>query len=337
MVSRGKTGIRLFKSPGRSLSAAPRVTAAGVVRAVMAALCLVGSVAATAADVRAADPTVAATAPSENAPPDPSGGPQLLPPEAMDAPLSPAAPSVPSGPAPAPAAAPAATPAPLSSGAMRLQTPSAPTPDFTGPPPVAGVVPCRGRYWIASSWRCRQMAPHGCACGDLDFYHVGGGSGTQLLNRAAFAASLTPGVPVCIVVHGSFTNWKSLCDDCTPVLRWIRSGAPQRPLHVLFYTWPSQGASPTSRTPTSPSWEHAASFNSIYLAELVARIPPGHPVCLMGHSHGARMVAAALHVLGGGEVDNVRLTWPAPPDLRVRGVLVAEVLDASLARPGTEV
>ena len=46
------------------------------------------------------------------------------------------------------------------------------------------------------------------------------------------------------------------------------------------------------------------------------------------------MVAAALHVLGGGEVDNVRLTWPAPPDLRVRGVLLAGALDHHWLDPG---
>jgi hypothetical protein len=178
------------------------------------------------------------------------------------------------------------------------------------------------------------MAPHGCACGDLDFYHVGGGSGAQLLNRASFAASLSPGVPVCIVVHGSFTNWKGLCDDCTPVLRWIRSGAPGRPLHVLFYTWPSQGGITYEPHVDVAILGKRASFNSVYLAELVARIPPGHPVCLIGHSHGARMVAAALHVLGGGEVDDVRLTWPAPPDLRLRGVLVAGALDHHWLDPG---
>jgi hypothetical protein len=208
-----------------------------------------------------------------------------------------------------------------------------PTPDLTGAPPPAVIVPCEDEYWIASSWHCRQTAPQGCACGDLDFYHVGC-SGTQLLNRASFAASLAPGVPVCVVVHGSFTNWKGLCDDCAPVLRWIHSGAPGRPLHVLFYTWPSDGGITYAPHIDVAILGTRASFNSIYLAELVARIPPGHPVCLIGHSHGSRMVAAALHVLGGGEVDGVRLTWPAPPTLRVRAVLLAGALDHHWLDPG---
>ena len=190
-----------------------------------------------------------------------------------------------------------------------------PTPDLTGRPRWSVLFRAKTNIGSPAAGGVGKCAPHGCACGDLDFYHVGGGTGTQLLNRAAFAASLTPGVPVCIVVHGSFTNWKSLCDDCVPVLRWIRSGAPQRPLHVLFYTWPSEGGITYEPHIDVGILGARASFNGVYLAELVARIPPGHPVCLVGHSHGARLVAAALHVLGGGEVDNVRLTWPAPPDL----------------------
>jgi Alpha/beta hydrolase family len=208
-----------------------------------------------------------------------------------------------------------------------------PTPDLIGAPAAVTMAPCEDEYWIASSHRCRQCAPHGCACGDLDFYHVDCG-GSQLLNRSAFAASLTPGVPVCVVVHGSFTNWKGLCDDCLPVLRWIRSAAPQRRLHVLFYTWPSDGGITYAPHVDVAILGVRASFNSVYLAELVARMPPGHPVCLVGHSHGSRMVAAALHILGGGEVDNVRLTWPAPPDLRVRAVLIAGALDHHWLDPG---
>ncbi|HET6328147.1 MAG TPA: hypothetical protein VFG04_25915, partial [Planctomycetaceae bacterium] len=228
---------------------------------------------------------------------------------------------------------PAAPAQPLAEERRTFQPAPVPTPDLSIAPQSPVVMPCDDEYWIASSWRCRQTAPHGCACGDLDFYHVGGG-GSQLLNRESFAASLTPGVPVCIVVHGSFTNWKGLCDDCAPVLRWIRSGAPGRPLHVLFYTWPSQGGITYEPHIDVGILGCRASFNGVYLAELVARIPPGHPVCLIGHSHGARLVASALHVLGGGEVDNVRLNWPAPPDLRVRGVLVAGALDHHWLDPG---
>jgi hypothetical protein len=298
-----------------SRAAARNVTTAPIARALLGVLIFGGLLALAGRPVtRAAEPTP----PAELTAPALPAGPQLLPPEGSTT----------------PSISPSTAPAPFVDSGRTLDVTPPPTPDLGATPPTATLVPCEDEYWIASSWRCRQTAPHGCACGDLDFYHVGGGSGAQLLNRASFAASLTPGVPVCIVVHGSFTNWKGLCDDCAPVLRWIRSASCGRPLHVLFYTWPSQGGITYEPHVDVAILGARASFNSIYLAELVARIPPGHPVCLVGHSHGARMVAAALHVLGGGEVDDVRLTWPAPPDLRIRGVLVAGALDHHWLDPG---
>ncbi len=54
----------------------------------------------------------------------------------------------------------------------------------------------------------------------------------------------------------------------------------------------------------------------------------------MGHSHGARMTAAALHLLAGGEVDDTHLTYLPPPEQRIRAVLVAGALDHHWMDPG---
>jgi hypothetical protein len=206
------------------------------------------------------------------------------------------------------------------------------------PAPTVPAVPCStcgpDSYWIVSSWKCRQTAPHACSCGDLEFYHRESCGPTQLLNRDAFHASLAPGTPVCVVVHGSFTNWKGLCDDCGPVFRWLRSAAPTRQLAVVFYTWPSSGPITYEPHIDVAILGMRASFNSIYLGDLIARIPSGHPICLIGHSHGARMAAAALHLLGGGEVDDTRLTYLPPADQRIRSVLIAAALDHQWLDPG---
>lgn len=206
-----------------------------------------------------------------------------------------------------------------------------PSPAFSAAPGPACVAE---GYWIASSWKCRQTAPHGCSCGDLEYYYRAGDGQTQLLNRDAFHASLAPGTPVCVVVHGSFTNWQSLCEDCGPLFRWIRNAAPYRPLNVVFFTWPSAGPITYEPHLDVAILGMRASFNSVYLGDLVARIPPGHPICIVGHSHGARMAAAALHLLGGGEVDDTRLTYLPPPEQRIRGVLVAGALDHHWLDPG---
>jgi Alpha/beta hydrolase family len=201
-------------------------------------------------------------------------------------------------------------------------------------PTAPGITYVPEGYWIASSHHCRQSEPHGCSCGDLEFFYRACDGATQQLNRDAFHASMPPGTPVCIVVHGSFTNWKGLCDDCGPVYRWLRSAAPSRTVNVVFYTWPSDGPITYEPHIDVAILGMRASFNSVYLGDLVARIPSGHPVCIMGHSHGARMAAAALHLLGGGDVDGTHLTYLPPPDQRIRCVLVAGALDHQWLDPG---
>jgi len=210
--------------------------------------------------------------------------------------------------------------------------PAAPPGAAISPPP--GVVVGTDNFWLASSRRCRQTNPHGCPCGDLDFYHFTAGAPPQLVSRDAFYASLAPGVPLCIVAHGSFTNWQGLCDECWPVFRWIRCPAPHRSLHVLFYTWPSEGPITYEPHIDVALLGMRASFNSIYLADLVARLPPGHPVCFVGHSHGARMAAASLHLLGGGDVDGTQLTFRPSPEQRFRSVMVAAAIDHNWLNPG---
>ncbi len=155
---------------------------------------------------------------------------------------------------------------------------------------------------------------HGCSCGDLEFYYRTNDGPTQLLNREAFYASLPPGTPVLIVVHGSFTNWRGLCQDCGPVYHWIRNAAPSRPLAVIFYTWPSSAPIMYEPHLDVAILGMRATFNAVYLGDLVARLPAGHPICIMGHSHGARMTVAALHLLAGGEVDDTHLTYLPPPN-----------------------
>jgi hypothetical protein len=223
-------------------------------------------------------------------------------------------------------------PAPIVTGpAVPLPIPS--TPATSGPASLATPI-CAEEFWVASSRKCRQTEPHGCACGDLDFYHVAAGCPTQTFNRDSFYASLAPGVPVCVVVHGSFIQWRGLCDECWPVYHWIRGAAPARPVQVIFYTWPSEGGITYEPHIDVAVLGKRATFNSIYLGDLIARIPPGHPVCVIGHSHGARMVAAALHLLAGGEVENGRLTYLPPPDQRIRSVLIAGALDHNWLNPG---
>ena len=94
-------------------------------------------------------------------------------------------------PPPAPAAQYEAASQPL---AQYQAVPPPPAPTVAAPPasvpnstlPVSGLDGC----WIASSWNCRQSAPHACPCGDLEFYYRSCDGQLQMANHDAFNASL---------------------------------------------------------------------------------------------------------------------------------------------------
>jgi len=189
-------------------------------------------------------------------------------------------------------------------------------------------------FWIVSSRRCRQSCEKCCPLGDLDYFHVDERCQLHLWNRAALHQWLQPGAPICIVVHGSFVESNDLLDGDPPMFQWIRGAAPELPLNVIFYSWPSDA--PITMVPHADIaiLGRRASFNALYLADLISQLPPGHPVCLVGHSHGARMVAATLHLLAGGEVQGHCLWYTPANNPRIRTVLLAAALDHHWLVPG---
>jgi hypothetical protein len=76
-----------------------------------------------------------------------------------------------------------------------------------------------------------------------------------------------------------------------------------------------------------------------HLARLAPGVPARRPVCLLGHSEGGRIIASALHLLGGGGLDSqshdpeVRLPG-GRPGLRLRAVVLAGADDHDWLCPG---
>src|SRR5436305_13263805 len=62
-------------------------------------------------------------------------------------------------------------------------------------------------------------------------------------------------------------------------------------------------------------------------------ISQDHWICLIGHSHGTRMVASSLHAMAGGEVEGRVLTSGAKPPRRLRVVLAAAAIDHDWLNP----
>lgn len=202
---------------------------------------------------------------------------------------------------------------------------------------------CSGGYWIVSSRTCQQSSRQRHPTCRYQYVHVPVEGNPHWSDTGRFLGSLQPGVPVCIVVHGSFVYSGDLGTDTLRTYRWLRAAAPDRPLQVVFFTWPSEGVlsimSSAGLMSLVPQLDVAvlgrrSALNGLYLAQLLSRIPIDHPISLVGHSHGARVVSSALHLLGGGEVQGRTLSCASCSPHRIRAVLIAAAIDHHWLNPG---
>ncbi len=194
--------------------------------------------------------------------------------------------------------------------------------------PVVTTVPVliQPDYWIISSRRCRECLDcrQQCQFDVWQFDCHGRGVARRLED---FYASLVPSTPVCFMMHGSFVEWESVLKDSVETNAWLRNACPGRPLHVIFYTWPSDEAPALRFSMDVLQLGRRAELNGLYVADLVSRVPDMHPICLLGHSHGARMTLSTLHALGGGEIDGTTFAGGAYHQHRIRAVLAAAAID----------
>lgn len=212
---------------------------------------------------------------------------------------------------------------------VALPAPAVPVP--ARPLVVRG--PCDPDYSIIST-RCCKDQVECCQPCNYQVYRFDGPGGGRASSLDELYASLQPGVPVCFMAHGSFVEWDSMLQDCAGTYRWLRQAAPHQPVHIIFFTWPSDDSVRLIRTLDVNKLGRRAELNGLYLAQLVSRVPEGHPISLIGHSHGARMVSATLHGLAGGEVQG--RCYGGGPDRghRIRVVLAAAAIDHDWFNPG---
>jgi len=190
--------------------------------------------------------------------------------------------------------------------------------------------PC---YWSVSS---RQSSQHprdwnGCP---LDVTQRNQDGSWSQSNIPAMVSQLQPGVPVLVCVHGSFVSAEDNCKESAEAYNAIRAAAPGCPLHVIFYTWPSD-APYTYIAPVDIAVRGCrADFNGFHIAWLLSNIPDHHPVCLWGHSHGNRAVLASVQLLAGGDVEDYCFTGYRSPGKRIRVVMAAAAIDHNWLNPG---
>ena len=156
-------------------------------------------------------------------------------------------------------------------------------------------------FFFANAMRCPDVVPRGAAL-DLRLQRVPPNGRIYTLTEQQFQKSLKPGVPICVVVHGSFVPANEF-GAFVDAYKWIRSGAPHLPLHVVFYRWPSSaGAGAILVQRQVELLGNRAEAHGLRLALFLKRLPQQNPVSILAHSHGTRCASSALHLLGGGRV-----------------------------------
>ena len=150
----------------------------------------------------------------------------------------------------------------------------------------------------------------------------------------ALLSQIQPEVPVCIMVHGSFVSPNLASSQAPSVWRWFQSASRGKQMQMIYFRWPSyRPITPTIAFDVNQLGFRAAR-NGYYLAELVSRLPEDCPVCLVGHSHGTRVISSALHQLSGGCIQGIRHPWARRNGRRIRAVYSGSAIDHDWLNPG---
>ncbi len=190
-------------------------------------------------------------------------------------------------------------------------------------------------YWIVSSHASPQYFDESAPvfCPRVTRYDECAGfrqSSMQELTQA-----ILPGIPVSVFCHGSFVSWEDVLVESRETWKWVHQASPDQPVQMIYFSWPSDRPIiiPIIQLDVARLGRRAGR-NGFYMANLVQQLPSECPVCLVGHSHGTRVVTSALHLMGGGAVEDYVLTPGPCPHHRLRAVFAASAIDHDWMNPG---
>lgn len=188
-------------------------------------------------------------------------------------------------------------------------------------------------FWRVGTRRCGQTFETGIGCCRLTAEMCDSCGRCRATTVENMLASLQPGVPICVFIHGSQVNEPTSRVESAATYRWLKQAAPGYPIQMIAFDWPSDTHIGLFIGLDFIKLGRQAARNGFPLAQLVQRLPVESPVCLLGHSHGARAAVAATHLLAGGSVQGYRLQRPDQAH-RVRLVLAAAAVDHDWLNPG---
>lgn len=157
--------------------------------------------------------------------------------------------------------------------------------------------------------------------------------GWQPANLADLLASDACRSPTCLYLHG-YNNGEADARECgLRVHRALSGESPSRgPLRLIVWMWPSE----KTCEPLLDSFRSVAERvepQAFYLAQFLAQLPCSGDLAIWGHSYGARLATAAVHLLGGGQLCGQGLS-AGERLCGLRVLLTAAALDDNWLLPG---
>ncbi len=190
-------------------------------------------------------------------------------------------------------------------------------------------------YWIVGSHASPQSFDDSAPtfCPSVTRYDPC--AGYRQADIEELTASIQPGIPVCVFCHGSFVSWEDVLKESCETWKWLHFACPAHPIQMIYFSWPSDrpAFSPVIQFDVNRLGRRAGR-NGFYMASLVQQISSKCPICLMGHSHGTRVIASSLHLMAGGEVEGYQLVPGQFPEHRMRAVFAASAMDHNWMNPG---
>ena len=162
----------------------------------------------------------------------------------------------------------------------------------------------------------------------LKFWRLAGCHQWRPADLAGLLATDNPRVPTIVVIHGNRTDMaEAICMTWDVYHHAASSAGDDRPLRIIAWSWPAEKIRGRMKEDFRVKAERS-DLVGFHVAWLLRRINADVPVSLVGYSYGARVISAAMHLAGGGEVAGYALGGEHPPRRGpVRAVLVAAAMD----------
>ncbi len=190
--------------------------------------------------------------------------------------------------------------------------------------------------WIVSTRSAPTCSPNAAAAERLRYWRWDQPTRKWIdSNGEAFHRSDDPQVPTAVFIHGNRSSFQDAVRAGWAVHRRLCRLAAGQPLRVVIWSWPADRVRGGARHDAQVKAARS-DVQAYYLALWIDRLDARQRLNLIGYSFGARVIAGAGQLLGGGQLAGHRLPRLRPADQRptCRVVLVAAAVDDDTFLPG---